>query len=432
MFKYNIIWVALSALARNIQAEQFTSKNDLITEVNSYCQSPQDYDSSVYGDINEWDVSQITNMANLFAHQDGCNPNISAWDVEAVKNFDWMLFRAPSFNADISGWNVSSGTNFDYMFSGATSFNRNISGWNVSSGTNFSAMFSEATLFDTDISVWNVSSGQDFSYMFSGATSFNEKISGWDVSSGTNFVAMFMEASSFNQDISKWDVSPDAYFAGMFSKATSFHQNLSSWPQEAKDAPSFCLESICDQAPCNPEIEDCNAEPCDPNIDDCSTTSPTANPTSLNPTTIPTSKPSFSNPIDPCDSVEEHLSNKFARIPKKGKTGDCEWLKERSNELIANVCLHRTKYWTDPSTETVYAPAQEACPITCNTCDVCYENPKTRYTKYMNKRGTLIIGRCKHLNKSKIKDKICNAQIANNIYPTAVEACPQSCGLPGC
>ncbi|MDC7219329.1 MAG: BspA family leucine-rich repeat surface protein [Spirochaetales bacterium] len=184
-------------------------------------------------DISSWDVSAGTDFGFMFANATSFNQDISSWDVSAGTDFNYMFYNATAFNQDISSWDVSSGTNFYRMFYNATSFNQDISSWDVSAGTTFSYMFYNATSFNGDISSWDVSTGTYFSCMFGYATSFNQDISSWDVSSGTNFYRMFYNATSFNQDISSWDVSAGTSFYGMFDGATSFNQDISSWDVSA-------------------------------------------------------------------------------------------------------------------------------------------------------------------------------------------------------
>ncbi len=169
-----------------------------------------------YGHISNWDVSNVTNMNNLFQGAVNFNSDISLWDVSSVINMYLIFNNAYNFNQDISLWDVSGVTNMIGMFFNAHSFNQDLSLWNVSSVIYMSQMFYGALSFNGDISGWDVSSVTNMSQMFNGALSFNGDISGWDVSSVTDMANMFNNASSFNNDISGWDVSNVILFDNMF------------------------------------------------------------------------------------------------------------------------------------------------------------------------------------------------------------------------
>ena len=63
------------------------------------------------GDISEWNVSNVTDMSDMFNGSD-FNGDISEWDVSNVKDMTDM-FRSSRFSGDISGWNVD---NVEYFF----------------------------------------------------------------------------------------------------------------------------------------------------------------------------------------------------------------------------------------------------------------------------------------------------------------------------
>jgi surface protein len=58
--------------------------------------------SNFNGDISKWNVSNVTDMSNMF--QDSrFNGDISNWDVSNVKKIDAM-FSQSKFNKDLSNW----------------------------------------------------------------------------------------------------------------------------------------------------------------------------------------------------------------------------------------------------------------------------------------------------------------------------------------
>ena len=184
----------------------FTSKEELQEAVDMWCdEKTREEAEEKYGNISDWDVSQITDMSGLFAGKD-------------------------FFNDDISRWDVSNVTNMENMFKGACSFNQPINTWNVSKVSSMSCMFKNANEFNRPLDKWNTKSVVDMSGMFLGAKSFNQPINtkrtycffyhtnymAWKVTKVTFMKEMFRNASKFNQSIRSWDVENVVDMCSMF------------------------------------------------------------------------------------------------------------------------------------------------------------------------------------------------------------------------
>ena len=194
------------------------------------------YNTLFNQDISSWDVSNVTNMRDMFAGMvDGgvqtptqFNQDIGNWDVSNVTNMKNM-FLSSTFNQDIGNWDVSNVTDMRFMFSNST-FNQDIGNWNVSNVPEMNNMF-QNSLFNQNIGNWDVSGVTNMESMFR-YSAFNQDIGNWDVSSVTEmmwmFQSTFQSTTAFNQDISSWDVSNVTNMSSMFA-GTQFNQDLGSW-----------------------------------------------------------------------------------------------------------------------------------------------------------------------------------------------------------
>ena len=179
--------------------------------------------------INDWDVSHITNMSNMFATATEFNQPLNNWDVSHVTNMSQMFAEALKFNQPLNNWVVSSVTNMSGTFVAAMKFNQNINSWNVSNVTDMSNMFGTARDFNQPLNNWVTSKVTDMSGIFSMAEAFNQDINSWDVSKVTNMESMLNGAKVFNKPLNNWDVSSVTKMTSMFSGAEAFNQDITGW-----------------------------------------------------------------------------------------------------------------------------------------------------------------------------------------------------------
>lgn len=214
-------------------------------------QTLAEYSHERWYEISEWDVSQVTDMSNLFKGMTTFNVDLSKWDVSNVTNMegmfqgcsifdgeglgDWgekpsnvrnmsfMFKRCVVFDSNISSWNVANVTNMQSMFEDCPQFSQDMKQWDTIRVTNMQSMFSECELFDGDITNWNVNNVTDMSYMFFGCEFFNQNISSWEISNVTNMAYMFQGCKRLDQDLSLWDLSNVNHIKDMFKGCTNLH-----------------------------------------------------------------------------------------------------------------------------------------------------------------------------------------------------------------
>ena len=105
-----------------------------------------------YGDLNDWDVLQVTSMESLVRNCEAVNdcidrwearrvdndaahvgrgsgPPLAAWDVRRVTDLGYMFHRAYRFNQPLEAWDVRVVRCMEKLCSVAVSFHRPLFGW---------------------------------------------------------------------------------------------------------------------------------------------------------------------------------------------------------------------------------------------------------------------------------------------------------------
>jgi surface protein len=162
-------------------------------------------------------------------------------EVGCLTSMAYMFYSCTNFTGlfGMENWNVSNVTNMTQMFSFAKNFNHPISNWNVSNVTSMQFMFRNNNLFNQPLNSWNVSKVQYMDGMFFEALSFNQPLNNWNVVSATSMSSMFRSAIKFNQDISTWNVSNVTIFGTFLGligvsvdfSTTNYNLLLNGWSQ---------------------------------------------------------------------------------------------------------------------------------------------------------------------------------------------------------
>lgn len=195
-------------------------------------------------DVQQWGNTKWTSMFGGFARCSNMDvttddtPNLSqASDLTGMFFVDTNLKGTAAFN----DWDTSNVTDMAQLFDGASAFNQDIGDWNTNNVTNMRFMFFNASSFNQDINThgdsWDTSNVTDMSSMFNGASAFNKDIGDWDTSNVTDMSDMFDGASDFNQDLSGWDVSN-------VTNHTDFALNADNWTKAKPDFPDSLLANM--------------------------------------------------------------------------------------------------------------------------------------------------------------------------------------------
>lgn len=187
------------------------------------------FDSLFNQPIGNWDVSSLSYMGEIFRAAKAFNQPIGNWDVSNVTQFFGAFSEATNFNQPLNNWNLSQALGLQFIFQKATSFNQNLDNWDVSKVDNFAFAFDQASAFDQNLNNWDVSSARRMDGMFANASQFNSPLDQWDMDSVERISLMFYHASSFNQDLRNWDVYSVSHMNGVFAHASSYSYPLNGW-----------------------------------------------------------------------------------------------------------------------------------------------------------------------------------------------------------
>jgi surface protein len=128
-------------------------------------------------------------------------------------NLSYTFYNCYNFNSDkLNNWNVSNVKNMAGIFYNCDSFNGLLSNWNTSNVSNMYQMFNDCSIFNQDISIWNYSSiGADattradaMNFFLTGSISFSK--SNYDklltaLATSNNYNGVILRTSSYYSNI---------------------------------------------------------------------------------------------------------------------------------------------------------------------------------------------------------------------------------------
>jgi surface protein len=186
--------------------------------------------------ISKWRTSGLVDMNSTFKNSN-FNGNINEWNISNVIDIRNIFEGNTSFNKPINNWVFSKDVrDMSRMFYGASAFNQSINTWDTSNIVNMSNLFTGASTFDQSLNLWNTSLVRDMSEMFMNATSFNGNIRTWNTLLVETMHSMFKNAISFNGNIqydsinNYWNTTNVFTFESIFENTIEFNNGQTPLP----------------------------------------------------------------------------------------------------------------------------------------------------------------------------------------------------------
>lgn len=238
---------------KSIEFTEITTANEI---ANTFANLPQlkkvlklgnlSYSGSAYGmfsgdsnleiiDLEGFDTSEITNMANMFAGIKADILDVSKFDTRNVRNMAGMFDGAINLtNLDISKFSTDKVTDMALMFANLTKLEQlNVSKFNTNNVASMAGMFEGVSnLTNLDISNFNTDKVTDMALMFAGMTKLEQlDVSNFNTNNTVRMPGMFEGVSNLNNlDISNFNTDKVTDMARMFAGMTKLEQlNLSNF-----------------------------------------------------------------------------------------------------------------------------------------------------------------------------------------------------------
>ncbi len=209
------------------------------------------------------DVSDTTNMANMFSGVNYGALDLSMWNTSKIENISAMFSWSNFDSLNLEGFNTDKVTNMNNIFSGV-SINQDkldLSSFNTSGITDMNSMFMHAHVATIDLSSFDTRNVTDMMNMFQfstvteikGLTKFNTSkviymtrmfygssvvdldLSSFDTSNVIDMSYMFQNSKAKKIDVSSFDTSKVSSFSSMFDTIDLDYLNINNFNLQSAD-----------------------------------------------------------------------------------------------------------------------------------------------------------------------------------------------------
>jgi len=139
--------------------------------------------------------------------------------------------------------------------------------------------------------------------------------------------------------------------------------------------------------------------------------------------------PSMTPTKVPNKCIDKEVKFFYKKQKKRFLLKTCKWLLTKNKKQRKKICSKYVDYFSKK--KKTYGPAEVTCQKSCDSCDACYENSKSKFF-YSFTNDQPNYQTCKWLKKHKKKDQICAMDDSFDGYGPAKEICPKTCGSQVC
>jgi len=205
----------------------------------------------------------------------GCsNLKITATDIPDLSGVTDLSFSFGYSGIDvipnINDWDVSTVTDMSNLFEDVTGFNQPLDKWDVSNVTMMSFMFDGASSFNQPLDSWDVRKLEDISYMFRDASSFNQSLAAWQLESFVGGIASFymsgMSCENFSYSLYSWATNPNTNDGAILGgSGVTYSPDIAPYVDKLRDERNWRFQLL-QEGTCSVVLPDTPIEPDDNNI----------------------------------------------------------------------------------------------------------------------------------------------------------------------
>lgn len=207
-------------------------------------------DIDFYGDISEWDMSHVLYANEMFSKCTSFCCDLSKWNLSSLIEGARMFYACRFLDCDMSNWGLDELKTSTQMFQLCVHMKgKGTNKWRISKLVNADNMFAKCDALDTTFESWNTETIEEARSMFLDCRHLDNKNkndwSKWDIKSLRISTYMFSGCKNLKgKGMGSWKPKKIEEMNEMFADCYFFNEDLSSWVLDNLDSPTFAKSAF--------------------------------------------------------------------------------------------------------------------------------------------------------------------------------------------